>query len=99
MVAVRPQRIADDRDWLMGVIFLLRKHASQDRRRAERREDTSREPRCIYLFRNRSAGEFIVRGDVAAYRGKSARRLGVSVDLACRDRNARSVSQMISEHH
>jgi len=81
----------------MGVLFLLRKDAAQNRRHSEGREDAGSEPGTVDFFRSSAPGELIAPGDVATQRGKCAGCLRVDADLAGSNGSTRAVPQVISQ--
>ena len=55
MVAVQPQGIADHRQRLVAVLFLLRKNAAENGMHSQRREHARTQPRSIDLLRSNPA--------------------------------------------
>src|SRR5258708_6531252 len=96
LVTVQPQCVADDRERLMGVLFLLRKDAAKNGTDTQSWKDARGKASSINLLRNCTARNLIVGSDVAAKRGKGAGCIRVCADLAGRDGSTRTATQVIS---
>src|ERR1700733_4370759 len=103
MVAVKPQRIADDRKWFSRILVLLVKHPPQNRFNAERREHACGQPSGSNFRRlstKRSvARKFKVSRRGGPHGGEGARRFAVGCNLNRGDADAGAISQVISQQH
>src|SRR5260370_9650432 len=97
LVTVDPQDIANDRERLMRVLFLLRKNAAKDGTHAQRWEDACGEPGGVDRFRSGAAGKLIAGGNIAAKRGKGAGCARVRADLAGGDGSVGTTFQVIPQ--
>src|ERR1700733_12183220 len=80
-----PRRVADHRNLLVLVIFLLREHPSLERRDAQRWKHASGHPGCIYHSWLAHAGKLIPRALVASQAGKAVRFARVVLDIGRRN--------------
>ena len=99
MVPVQPQRVADYRQRLTPVVFLLRKHAPQHRRNAQRRKCPSSEPRAVDQLRRRVARQLIARPREPAHRRERIRGPLIRRNLARCHARIRPVAHVIAHDH
>ena len=70
VITLCPERIADQCDWLMTFLLLLREDAAENGIDANGRKHPRRHTRRIHLNRTHAAGKFVVCPDVTAHGGE-----------------------------
>ena len=96
MIAIEPQRIADEGERCVGVVLLRGEDAAQNRPNAERREDSSAEACTGELLGSSVAGKLVAGDEKRAHGRKRPRRVLVGGDFARGDAHARALADMIT---